>query len=219
MLAGHRIDTNFIVEQIARLNLRLRVIWLGDKLWYALHELMRLPTGAGALNANAFLVLHRTPSDIIDGDIDFQPVAMFDCAEHADATATDTLCSYEATPIMKYCSTYFTSKFDNKLHHVSKMISMGAGTEKGLLRAYGASVRDWFGRNGDGPAPVYVMPAPDRAKLIDQIACNYIRQNGSLYHRWIDGVREHLIHEILLGTFYPNWDENKEENIGNYAIT
>lgn len=180
---------------------------------------MKISVSASATNVKAFLVLHRTPSEIIDTDIDFQSVAMFGCDELATDTGTGNLCPYEATPIMKYCSTDFAKKFDPPLHHVSKLISMSTGTEKGLLRMYSDGIREWFDRNGDGRSGVYALPAPENEQLVDKIACNYIKQNGTLYHRWIDSVREYLTLEILLGTFYPNSDENKAENIGKYKTS
>lgn len=217
ILAGHRIDTNFVVHHINHFKLRVRVVWLGDELWYAIHKLMAaLDSSADiGINGKAFIVLHRTPSEIIDTDIAFQAISMFACEDIDDINDdTEILCPYETTPIMKYCSTYFTNKFDLPIHSVSQTISMNRNMEKLLLRTYNQRMQEWFIRNANERLKSKTMPAAEKMALVESIACDYIKQNQSFYHLWIDDVRSHLDHDILLGTFYPNQEEDEDEHNG-----
>lgn len=217
ILAGHQIDTNFIVHHINHFNLRVRVIWLGDTLWYAIHKIMQAFDGADGDRVKAFIVLHRTPSEIIDTDIEFQSISMFACDEFGDATdGSEILCPYETTPIMKYCSTYFTNKFDLSIHRVSKIINMNRNTEKRLLRMYNDRMHHWFDSNANEQPNVQAIPHAEQSAMFERIACDYIKQNQSFYHHWIDDVRTNLVHQILLGTFYPNSEEDEAEHNGNY---
>lgn len=214
LLAGHRIETNFIIEHINKFNLRIRVIWLGDTLWYAIHQIMNALDNEQIDNVKAFIVLHRTPSEVIDTDIEFQSVSMFPCDELAADNVTDNLCPYETTPIMKYCSTYFTNKFDLSIHRMSKIITISRDTEKRLLRMYNEHAHNWYDKIGKMKAAVHSIPHADNLGIFQKIACDYIKQNQSQYHRWIETVGKNLNHEIFLGTFYPNTGENEAEHIG-----
>lgn len=164
-------------------------------------------------NVKAFIVLHRKPSEIIDTDIAFQSISMFACDEiNGTNNGTEVLCPYETTPIMKYCSTTFSNKFDLAIHTVSTLINMNQNTEKTLLQMFNQRIHEWFNRNPISQA----IPETEKRTMFEEIACDFIKQNQSFYHHYIDDVRrKNPTHEILLGTFYPNQEENEKEHYGN----
>uniref|UniRef100_A0A8D8NPL4 Gamma-aminobutyric acid type B receptor subunit 2 n=4 Tax=Culex pipiens TaxID=7175 RepID=A0A8D8NPL4_CULPI len=194
VLAPHFEDTKFIVKHIDELKFQLKVIWLGGKIKLGINYLMKA-YGEDRRGGKKFLVLHWTPSEVIDSKtMEYVSVTMPRCEEIV--ASNNTGCKYELTPLLKYHAHEFESSqhalqslirvyFDR--HDIHALISLYDKYEEQILRA-----RDETNLEYDEHAvPMYY----------NQIACEWLKTNEATWHQW--KPRGEQKEDIYIGGIFP----------------
>lgn len=107
MLAGSQNETAFITEHIRILSVRVQVLWLGDQLLRHVTKLLR------GTNPLLFLLLARTPSEIVRRAGDFRSVAM---PTYGGSLTPMQAGVYDLTPMAKYSSHNLLLPYIDALH-------------------------------------------------------------------------------------------------------
>lgn len=194
LLSSHQEDTLFVKEHIDELKLYVKVAWFGDNLRYVTRALFKQFRDMRPEHRKAFVVVHWTPSEIIDVDIEYDTITMPKCEQFK---SKNTLCKYELTPILKYCnerlkklptaySTFSIMNFDRK-------------NETRLLQMY-----DSFSSND----------AINKEKTYDEIACKFIKENKEQILTEFIKLPEQRKTRVFIGGIYPKISEDKNEYEG-----
>ncbi|XP_021702675.1 uncharacterized protein LOC5572795 [Aedes aegypti] len=194
VLAPHYEDTKFIIKHIDELKFQLKVIWLGGKIKLGIKHLMSV-YGSDRKSSKKFLVLHWTPSEVIDSKtMEYVPVTMPRCEDIV--VSNNTGCKYELTPLLKYHAHEFESSqhahqslvrvyFDTS--GIQALIDLYDKYEPQILRA-----RDETNLEYDEHAV---------ARYYNQIACEWLKTNEPAWHKWKPKGEEK--EEIYIGGIFP----------------
>lgn len=101
VLTSHYDDMKFFIRHVEILKLKMKVHFLGDNLKTSIKQLSNVITSGKKKNNQTqyFLVLHWTPSEIIDGIYQFDDVGMPKCELYK---TPKTSCKYEANSIATF---------------------------------------------------------------------------------------------------------------------
>ncbi|XP_058451840.1 uncharacterized protein LOC131430699 [Malaya genurostris] len=194
VLAPHYEDTKFIVKHIDELKFQLKVIWLGGKIKHGINYLMKL-YGVGRKVSKKFLVLHWSPSEVINSKtLEYVPVTMPRCEDII--VSNNTGCKYELTPLLKYHAHEFESSqhalqsllrvyFDKP--DIEKLIDLYDKYETQILQARDETNMD-YDQHGV-------------AKYYNQIACEWMKGNELKWHEW--KPKGETKEDIYIGGIFP----------------
>ncbi|GAB0087290.1 Guanylate cyclase [Sergentomyia squamirostris] len=176
MLAPDNYTTSFIKRHIDEFQFNVEVIFLGEHLTKALRSLR-------GSERSQFLILHWTPSEVIDGgDDDFETVEMPKC-ENINSSAF-TGCKYEMIPLVKlYAQQLHSADFAtvalNKFY-----------VPRHILRHLLKDFNRFEATSNDS-----------RSDIFNQVACNWLENHEEIYKRWIP-VQE-TKENIFIGGIFP----------------
>lgn len=227
LLSGHQNDTFFVTEHIDELKLYTRVVWFGDNLRYVTKTLLKQLSHSNhrSKSQKAFVVVHWTPSEIIDVDIEYETIVMPKCEEFVSDKSKDTMCKYELTPILKYCSKqmgdskpahslFSIINFDRK--YETYMLQMFHNmTDQQKLRHSEAA----FDRIRDNTIHVdeSMNIVNDKDTIYDTIACQFIQENESMFKEMISLPVQLAVaskRKVYIGGIFPKQEEDENEHFG-----
>lgn len=202
LLAGLRRQTEFVIKHIKELKLYVKVKWLGVNLQAATRHLFdQFSRNRSEYAGQKFVVLHYSPSEVIDTDIEFDTITMPACKDII--ISNETLCQYETTAILKYFSSTLSGK--NGINNALREITFNRTQEKWLLKRYQSYVR----------GTTYNLPASDPDTAFDYVACEWLRKNRDIWSKWIPKLPQEIIY---IGGIFPNTHESNREHEGAYPI-
>ena len=162
VLSSHFTDTSFIIEHINELKLKFNVYWMGDDLREAIKFLLK----NSANPKKKFLVLHWTPSEIIDGSIDeFVPIIMPSCEQYRHV---NTGCKYEMTPMLKF----YASQFGSNVHASKSLRRFKFESLKPLIKLYEKRFNA-------------LSNSSDIEDVYNDVSCSWLKSNELTYQNWI----------------------------------
>lgn len=213
LLSGHKEDTFFVTHHIIELKLYVKIAWYGDNLRYVTRTLFDHLND----NRHAFVVMHWTPSEIIDGDIEYEPISMPKCEQFTGERSKDTLCKYELMPILKY------AKYLQKAPEVYTLFTnlyLERNNETNLLQMYNNMTDSQMTQLSEMSAD---KSQADKAKhrIYDEVACSYVRQNEqTLRNDIVDAnsptqMTTNSKRQIFIGGIYPKREEAENEHNGS----
>lgn len=223
LLSGHQDDTYFVTEHIDELKLYVKIAWFGDNLRYVTRELLKHFTDNRLEpNNKAFVVVHWTPSEIIDADIEYETITMPKCEQFKSESSKDTMCKYELTPILKYSS--LPLKKYPAAHSTFSIINFERSNEMHLLQMYNNITDLKMPKSEVNFDKTYIdnkvqndkilNSASDKEKIYDEIACRFIKENKEHLLREFIRLPGKKKREVFIGGIYPNKEEAPNEHFG-----
>lgn len=226
-MSANQVDTNFVAEHIKELQLYVKVVWFGDNLRYVTQELYKQNIGKRSKQQKSFLVVHWTPSEIIDVDIEYETISMPKCEQFSSEHSKNTMCKYELTPILMYCSKQLMQV--PAIYEVFSIINFNQTNEKYLLKMYNELTDSKMSRalktqtNGmrddfisiDG----FVNGANDKESIFDQIACKFLREDDKItadIEKLSNEIEKIKKQKVFIGGIYPKKEEQENEHNGEY---
>ncbi|XP_055600889.1 uncharacterized protein LOC129749824 [Uranotaenia lowii] len=195
VLAPHFEDTKFIVKHIIELKFQMKVLWLGSKIKLGINHLMSV-YGGDKNKSKKFLVLHWTPSEVIDTKtLEYVPITMPRCEDMI--VSNDTGCKYELTPLLKFHAQEFGSSqhalqslvrvyFDKT--DIQAIIDLYDKYETRILNATDETALDY-----DEHAV---------SNYHNQIACEWLTGNEEIWRKW-EPQGEPKKEVIYVGGIFP----------------
>lgn len=114
VLTSHYYDTKFFVQHVELFKLKMKVYFLGDNLKFSARKLVDIIKNSNLTSRKRteklFLVLHWTPSEIIDGSEQYDVLAMPKCELYKNF---NTSCKYEANSIAIYYNEHIAKKSED----------------------------------------------------------------------------------------------------------
>lgn len=233
LLSGHQEDTFFVTEHIDELKLHVKIIWFGDNLRYVTQTLLKqFSDKRSAENRNkAFVVVHWTPSEIIDGDIEYETITMPKCEQFSSEESKNTMCKYELTPILKYSSKWL--KKSTPVYSVFSIINFERKNETHLLQMYNSmtdlrvptvqpssEVTSDNGNTENRADDKILNNAGDKVRLYDDIACRFVRENEQVFRDLaaLPGQATREKRQVFIGGIYPKKEEAENEHFGKQIM-
>lgn len=193
LLAADRMQTNFVIKHIKELKLFVKVKWLGANLQAAARHLYKEFSRNGTENAGKnFVLLHYSPSLVIDTDIEYVTITMPACKDIM--ISSETLCQYETIAVLKYYSTALSGK--NGLNFALHQINFNRTQEEWLLRQYHS----------------YTNGSAINDRVVDDVACKWLKNNGN-WSKWVAPLQQETIY---IGGIYPNTHRSNRQHEGKY---
>ncbi|XP_055645042.1 uncharacterized protein LOC129780610 isoform X2 [Toxorhynchites rutilus septentrionalis] len=194
VLAPHYEDTKFIVKHIDELKFQLKVIWLGDKIKLGIRHLMDLykPDRKGS---KKFLVLHWTPSEVIDSKtMEYVAVTMPKCEDII--VSNNTGCKYEMTPLLKF----YAHEFESSQHALQSLLRVYFDKTdiQALIDLYETHETQILGALDETNLD-YEEHAV--SKHYNQIACEWLKANELTWREWKPKGEEK--EDIYIGGIFP----------------
>lgn len=222
VLSGHQADTAFVIEHIDELKLYVKVAWFGDNLRHVTQTLYKQLTDKRLKRQKAFVVVHWTPSEIIDADIEYETIVMPKCEQFANEQSKDALCKYELTPILKYCSKQLQNA--KTVFSLFSITDFNHNNETYLLQMYNnmtdlqqsqhSEVNDKIGDDNAVQIDKLLNNLSDKEKVYDAIACQFIRENEATIRDEIRNLRIESKQKVYIGGLFPSSDDDKNEHFG-----
>ncbi|CAO1344089.1 unnamed protein product [Diamesa tonsa] len=181
VLSSNFPDTSFIIEHINELKLKFNVYWMGDDLRETIKYLLKR-----SLNPKKkFLVLHWTPSEIIDGSIDeFMPIIMPSCEQYKHAKSG---CKYEMTPMLKF----FASQFGANAHALKSLRKFKFESLKPLIKLYEKRLN-------------VLGNSSDIEDIYNDVSCSWLKSNELTYQKWIpEEDKVEVKRKVYIGGIFP----------------
>ena len=175
-------DMQFVVEHIKELNLSLNVYWLDKNLKHVVKSLIQLySTNSTYLKRSSnLLVLHWTPSEIIDGSIEFIPVQMPRCEDLTSRYITG--CKYEMIPLLKYYTSELRSGPANMIRQSLLTYYYNQKALKSLILFY-ESYEDEL--NWEELSQANKTEVDTKVDYVyNKIACEWLTQNPIIEEWW-----------------------------------
>ncbi|XP_037928341.1 receptor-type guanylate cyclase gcy-13-like [Teleopsis dalmanni] len=191
LIAEYKLDSNFIIEHINETSSFLNVLWLGPNFREKLAWLHNLYQNDSRYKDKRFIVLHWTPSDVIDGTFKYRSIVMPRC-EQLDSLM-NSFCKYELTPVLKY----FYKKASNErylLHalHNFRLESQDLHNLIMLQQSYMPhNVTNLQMSIGD---------------VYNKVACDWLLHNKDSYMSW---MRPDIKEQIRIGGIFPINDTSR----------
>lgn len=215
LLAPSFRDTEFVRHHIEELNLYVNVIWLGDNLKSVIDDYL-LPIYESQLKdgeiSKKFLVLHRTPSEIIDSNVEYEMITMPQCEDMLSSVHTN--CKYELMPMLKYFSEEIPNA--NALHMAIKKLDFDLPGLRRVFELYDNVTRKVNNKNTvikysnqlkETAATSYKKIRYERYeasnKMYNEIACEWIKQSKDIYDNWFDEAYEDVEEVVHIGGIFP----------------
>lgn len=181
VLSSHFVDTSFIIEHINELKLKMNVYWMGDDLRETIKYLLK-----NSFNPKKkFLVLHWTPSEIIDGSIDeFVPIIMPSCEQYLHV---NTGCKYEMTPMLKF----YASQFGSNVHASKSLGRFKFESLKPLIKLFEKRFNALS--NSSNIEDIY-----------NNVSCSWLESNEMTYTKWIPPEENaEAKRKVYIGGIFP----------------
>lgn len=178
LLAEHKADSSFIINQIKEMKAYLNVIWLGSKFRSEVRRLYDLYVN-GKINKR-FILLHWQPSDVINGRFKYEPIEMPPCDKFD--SFYNSHCIYDFTPIIKYYAR--SVLYDNRFVDALRSFWLG-----------GYTINDFFDKLVDEPS--WEKGISD--DTYNRLACKWLLNNTKEYTKWISKERM----TISIGGIFP----------------
>lgn len=228
LLSANQKDTHFVVDHINELQLYVKIVWFGDNLRYVTQALYKQNIDKRSKHQKSFIVVHWTPSEIIDVDIEYETILMPRCEQFFSGNSKNTMCKYELTPILMYCSKQLTEV--TAIDKVFSIINFNQTNEKYLLQMYNKLTDIQLSRQtetqttaqiADNFVPIdgIVNGASDKESIFDQIACKFIREDIKMTADIGELAREIAKlkkQKVFIGGIYPKKEEQENEHNGWY---
>lgn len=188
-----------------------RILWLGDNLHRVTHDLLR--TFSKSFKKQSFIVLHWTPSEIVDTDIEYDLIIMPRSEQFINEESQDTLSKYELTPILKYCSPKLRRTLP--VHTALTLVTFNRGYEKFILEMYNNATD--LQLNGQMIQTIDVIDSDRNKEMIyDQIACQFLRTEKIINELIIPSTNVIVTkRKVFIGGLYPKREEAEKEHTGN----
>lgn len=224
LLSGHKADTKFVIGHIKEFKFYVKVIWFGDHLRTVTNSLLRHFMDSRLTERKAFIVLHWTPSEIIDADIKYEQILLPQCEQFSSAESQNELCKYELTPILKYCSEQLKR---SPAYPIIPTITFERTDETQLLQMYNnlTDFQDHHemelsdGRKSNAVKRRFVEEYPnesnwytDKLKIFDTVACEFLKEK-EIYNEWTT-LFPKTKPKLYIGGIYPKKEESEEEYLG-----
>lgn len=190
LLAAHRQSTKFVIQHIEELKLFVKVRWLGDNLLRATERFLS--------ENRKFIVLHYTPSTVIDTIIEYDTITMPPC----DEMARETLCKYETMPVLKYNSKALNYKDAPILNAALNAFDFDRAEEQIMLRKF-------ISLEENSPSPS--TSAKRLTSHYDRIACEWMNQSRPKWYKWSSHEKE----TIFIGGILPS---DERERFGKLTV-
>lgn len=195
LLSSHPEDTIFAREHIDEMKLYARILWLGVNLQRVTHQLFQ--SFGNDLNKKSFIILHWTPSEIVDGDIEYDLITMPRCEQFKTEKSQNTMCKYELTPILKYCSVQLKRLIS--VHSNLSQFSFTRDYEKQIMQMYNKATEvQAQGQLLQSKEKIYNSIASKIAKELIEPSTTVIRSKR----------------QIFIGGLYPKRNESENEHKG-----
>ncbi|XP_031629591.1 receptor-type guanylate cyclase gcy-18-like isoform X3 [Contarinia nasturtii] len=226
LLSGHREDTFFVTAHIDELQLYVKIIWFGDILRYVTKALFNQLADANRYKENrkSFIIVYWTPSEIIDGDIDYETIIMPKCEQFNSKNSKDTMCKYELTPILKYAKCSSTLKHSTPVYTVLSNIYFERNNETYLLQLYNnltdrhseVSYTDKTRLDKTVQDDTILNNANNKTQLYDEIACRFIKENEQWFRDMVElpEQKARQRRKIYIGGIFPKKEEAELEHNG-----
>lgn len=216
LLAGHRQDTKFVIDHINELKLYAKVIWFGDNLRHLTRALYDQNIRKPVAERKSFIVVHWSPSEMIDIDIEYETIAMPKCEQFSSEESKNSMCKYELTPILMYCSKEL--KDASAVYHVFSIVNFNQTNEKYLLQLYNnmTDVEAPPDNSLDDFKSV-VNRGGEKDQIYNEIACKFIRENQEM-SKQIEQLSLRMANmskpKVYIGGIYPKLEEAENEHKG-----
>ncbi len=115
VFTSHYIDNYFFIRIIEALNLKMEIYFMGDKLKKTIYNLSKIIERNNI--KKSFLVLHWTPSEIIDGRDKFSFVEMPPCEVYKDIN-NEISCKMDSNIVSVLFTNDFSSDFSSILQNL-----------------------------------------------------------------------------------------------------
>lgn len=225
LLSGHQVDTEFITAHIDELKLFVKVAWFGANLRYVAQTLLKQMSERNARNQKTFIVGHWTPSEIIDGHIEYESIVMPKCEQFVGEKSRNTLCKYELTPILKYCTKQLRAVervnllyTDFELEHkdetyLLQMYNQITDQQAAQQHSYAESDEN------DGQYAVGIdQNLTDKTGIYEEIACRFVRNNAATFKSRVKLLGFHNKPKVYIGGIYPKQEETEHFGTTHFVI-
>lgn len=211
LLAPSFRDTEFVRHHIEELNLYVNIIWLGDNLKSVIDDYL-LPLYESRLKdgeiSKKFLVLHRTPSELIDTNVEYEMITMPRCEQMISNSHTN--CKYELMPLLKYYTEQLT--YSNALYMAFLSLDFEEVGLRRVFELYDNATRRTANKNAikkypnqfkDIVATNYknIKFGQVTNRMYNDIACDWIKQSKDIYDKWFDVDNDMEV--IFIGGIFP----------------
>lgn len=227
LLSSRRHDTDFVIEHIDQLKLYVKIVWFGENLSYVVQKLYDQNMKKSSAKRKSFIVVHWTPSEIVDANIEYESIALPKCEEFLQINR-NAMCKYELMPILMYCSKKFMQErpiFDHVFGNID--INFDQANEKYLLKLYN-NLTDVRQRQPDNGNIVGIENASnhadDKEHIYDEIACEFLRDlsETSEMKKQIQFIYSEIAkrpkQQIFIGGIYPKKEEQENEHNGEILL-
>lgn len=218
MLSGHQEDTHFVRDHIDNLKLYAKVVWFGENLRYVIQKLYDQNIRKSPPKQKSFIVVHWTPSEIIEANIEYDSIAMPKC-EQFISFDRDSMCKYELMPILMYCSKQLIE--ETHIKTVFDKINFDSRHELYLLQLYNNLTDVHRDKNMDDNSVVGIENAMNRAddmeRIYDEIACKFLAETNETNAQIQDlkkQIAKRAKFEVYIGGIYPKKEEQENEHNG-----
>lgn len=195
----------------------MNIIWLGDNLKWVIDNYL-FPMYEEQLKINKiskkFLILHRTPSEIVDSNIQYEMITMPRCEEMLSNSHTN--CKYELMPLLKYYSEELT--YSNALHNAMLHMDFEETGFRRLFKLYDNMIQRSYTNNKNAITKQSnqfkdIIPAYNQklklmktgstpvSKIYNDVACDWIKQSKDIYKYWFDVDNDMEV--IFIGGIFP----------------
>lgn len=218
-MSGHQEDTHFVRSHIDHLKLYVKVVWFGENLRYVIKKLYNQNIKKPSAKQKSFIVVHWTPSEIIDPNIVYESIAMPKC-EKFISFDRNSMCKYELMPILMYCSKQLIE--ETHIKTVFDKINFDNTHEQYLLKLYNKMTDVQRDKSVDDNSVVGIENAMNRAdddmeRIYDEIACKFIAETNETNQQMQD-LKQHIAKraklEVFIGGIYPKKEEQENEHNG-----
>jgi hypothetical protein len=195
VLTSHFYDTKFFIHHVEKLKLKMKVYFLGGNLKQTMRNLVKVLKQSRKL----FLVLHWTPSEIIDGSDKFVEVLMPKCEVYRDIHSS---CKYDVNSVSIFFNE-IVEKNNNELAHIMQNIKFK--TVKDLIELYEErfpAIQNILNMN---KIPNNFKDTDEDMRdvedIYNEIACTWLRLNSKIYDansekKWYSFMDDY---EIVIG--------------------
>ncbi|XP_022222017.1 uncharacterized protein LOC111073816 isoform X2 [Drosophila obscura] len=196
ILAEFRNDSSFVQDQLDETAMMVNVLWIGERFRETISWLIKDYEQKFSNGSKRFIILHWSPSEIIDGQNTFQQITMPRCEDFTCLQRSG--CKYELTPILKYYAKSLES--DKQLMYALRYFYL---SDKHL-----ANIREdlKYYRND---------LSITATEIYDKVACHWILTNRNYYNLWKES-NQHIT--LFIGGIFPiNITNRGHENVINVA--
>lgn len=225
LLSGHQEDTYFVIEHIDELKLYVKVAWFGNNLQHVTRVLFKQLRDKRPDNRKTFVVVHWTPSEITDVDIEYDSIIMPKCEQFRSEGSKNTMCKYELTPVLKYSS--LPLKKSMTAYSTLSIMNLDRKNETRLLQMYNnltslqmarPSEVNFHKTNIDNSIvqndKILNVANDKEEKIYNEVACQFIKENEEQILSEFIRLPEERKTTVFIGGIYPKFEEDPNEYAG-----